>query len=55
VSKSTTKIVKDILEKNKSFLPQLDESYVNHIELFRIFNLHLKKQLKRDISLCPIT
>jgi predicted dehydrogenase len=55
VSQSTTKIVMDILEKNKSFLPQLDESYVNHIELFRIFNLHIKKQLKRDISLCPIT
>ena len=55
VSQSTTKIARDILEKNKSFLPKLDESYVNHIELFRIFNSHIKKQLKRDISLCPIT
>ena len=55
VSESTTKIVKDILEKNKSLLPQLDESFFNHIELFRIFNLHIKKQLKRDITLCPIT
>jgi len=55
VSESTTKIVKDILAKNKSLLPQLDESFFNHIELFRIFNLHIKKQLKRDITLCPIT
>jgi hypothetical protein len=55
VSESTTKIVKDILEKNKSLLPQLDESFFNHIELFRIFNLHIKKQLKGDITLCPIT
>jgi len=55
VSESTTKIVKDILEKNKSLLPQLDESFFNHIELFRIFNSHIKKQLKRDITLCPIT
>ena len=55
VSQSTTKIVKDILENNKSFLPKLDESFFNHVELFRIFNSHIKKQLKRDISLCPIT
>ncbi len=54
-SQLTTKIAKDILEKNTSFLPKLDESYVHHTELFRIFNLHMKKQLKREVSLCPIT
>jgi len=54
-SKLTTLIVKDILLKNTSFLPKLDESYIVHVELFRIFNLHIKKQLKRQVSLCPIT
>jgi len=54
-SQLTTKIAKDILEKNTSFLPKLDESYVHHIELFRVFNSHIKKQLKRQVSLCPIT
>lgn len=54
-SQLTTKIAKDILEKNTSLLPKLDESYVHHTELFRVFNSHIKKQLKRRISLCPIT
>jgi len=54
-SNLTTSIVNDILIKNTSFLPKLAESYEAHIELFRIFNLHIKKQLKRDVSLCPIT
>ncbi len=54
-SQLTTKIAKDILEKNTSFLPKLDESYMHHVELFRIFNSHIKKQLKRQVSLCPIT
>jgi hypothetical protein len=54
-SKLTTSIVSDILVNNSSFLPKLDESYNAHAELFRIFNLHIKKQLKREVSLCPIT
>lgn len=55
VSNLTTSVVQDILVKNTSLLPKLSESYLAHVELFRIFNLHVKKQLKRDISLCPIT
>jgi len=54
-SQLTTRIVQDILEKNTSFLPKLDESYIPHVELFRVFNLHIKKQLKRQVTLCPIT
>ena len=54
-SQLTTKIAMDILEKNTSLLPKLNESYVHHTELFRIFNTHIKKQLKRHVSLCPIT
>jgi len=54
-SQLTTKIAKDILEKNTSFLPELNKSYIHHTELFRIFNSHIKKQLKRQVSLCPIT
>ncbi len=54
-SQLTKKIAMDILEKNSSFLPKLDESYIAHLELFRIFNMHIKKQLKREVSLCPIT
>lgn len=55
VSNLTTLIVRDILKENSSSLPKLDESYNAHFELFRVFNSHLKKQLKRQISLCPIT
>jgi len=51
----STKIVTDILEHNMSLLPTLEESFLSHIEIFRIFNSHIKKQLKRNINLCPIT
>ena len=54
-SNLTTKIAKDILEKNTSYLPKLDESFVHHTELFRIFTSHIEKQLKRHVTLCPIT
>lgn len=51
----STKIVADILDNNTSFLPTLQESFAHHMEIFRIFNSHIKKQLKRNVSLCPIT
>lgn len=51
----STKIFSDILEHGKSNLPTLENSYIHHIEIFRIFNLHIKKQLKRNVSICPIT
>lgn len=54
-SSTTTKIVTDILKKNTCLLPSLSDSFLAHQEIFKIFNTHLKKQLKRDFSLCPIT
>lgn len=54
-SSITTKIVNDIFKKNFCLLPALSDSFVAHNEIFKIFNNHLKKQLKRDVSLCPIT
>ena len=51
----TTKIVKDILEKDYSLLPTLEDSYLAHIELFRIFNTHIKKISNKEVEKCPIT
>jgi hypothetical protein len=51
----TTKIVTDILERGTSLLPTLEKSFESHVEIFRMFNLHLKKILKRHVNLCPIT
>lgn len=51
----TTKISIDILEKDYSFLPTLRESKISHIELFRIFNQHIKKITHREVEKCPIT
>ena len=39
----TSKMIKDILTKDNSFLPSLKDSYFVHCELFRIFNSHLNK------------
>ena len=54
-SSLTTQIVSDILKKDFCYLPSLQDSFLIHDEIFNIFNTHLKKQLKRDIDLCPIT
>jgi hypothetical protein len=54
-SSITTKIVSDIFDKNSCLLPTLPNSFIAHTEIFKIFNNHIKKQLKRDVSLCPIT
>ncbi len=54
-SSITKKIVTDILKKDMCLLPSLSDSFMAHHEIFKIFNNHLKKQLKRDFSLCPIT
>ncbi len=54
-SSITTKIVNDILKKDTCLLPTISDSFIAHHEIFKIFNNHIKKQLKRDVSLCPIT
>jgi len=51
----TTKIVKDIFEKDNTLLPTLEESKNAHFELFRIFNDHIKKITKEEVEKCPIT
>ena len=55
VSSLTTKIVNNILTNDDCLLSSLQDSYQIHKELFRIFNQHLKKILKRNLRLCPIT
>ncbi len=54
-SNLTTKIVKDILEKDSCLLPTLQESSYVHYDLFRIFNSHLKKVTNKESNICPIT
>jgi len=48
-------IAYDILTDNSSMLPTLEDCYMLHLELFKIFNQHLKKFKKRSYKLCPIT
>jgi len=55
VSDLTTLILKDIFEKDSCLLPSLEDSYHIHKELFRIFNAHIHKFLKKRVELCPIT
>lgn len=55
VSTVTTKIVKDIFEKDDCILPTASEIYHLHSELFRVLNNHIKKIKNIEPSLCPIT
>ncbi len=55
VSNITDKITRDILEKDSCLLPTLQNSFVTHIELFRIFNKHLNKIQNVQHKLCPVT
>ena len=55
VSSLTNKIVQDILENDKCNLSTLKESQILHKEIFRIFNLHIKKLTNNEQELCPIT
>ncbi len=55
VSTVTTKIVKDIFEKNTCILPSASDLYPLHSELFRVFNNHITKIKNIKPSLCPIT
>lgn len=54
-SNLTTKIVRDIFECDDCKLPTLEDSYYVHLELFRIFNQHIKKLTNKSPELCPIT
>lgn len=45
----------EIVDTDNCILPTLEESYSMHIELFRIFNQHLRKLHKTENKTCPIT
>jgi hypothetical protein len=51
----TKNLAIDILKNDCCKLPTILESHVPHLELFRIFNCHIKNISKRNIKLCPIT
>ena len=63
VSSTTTKIVDDILKKDDCYLPNIEQMYETHSELFRIFNKlveHCRSEVMISASsktetLCPIT
>ncbi len=55
VSNITDKIASDIFQKDSCLLPTLENSFVAHTELFRVFNQHLKKIQHQQLKLCPIT
>lgn len=51
----TTKIAESIFETDDCYLPTLQESFVLHKELFRIFNEHVERVSGKIPVLCPIT
>lgn len=55
VSELTYHIIQDIFKSNSCLLPTIEESFHSHSELFQIFNGHLRKLLKYEGKLCPIT
>jgi predicted dehydrogenase len=50
-----SKIINDIFKKDESDLPTLLDSRKSHEEIFRIFNLHIKKMTNMEVEKCPIT
>lgn len=45
----------DILQNDCCTLPTITESYIPHLEIFRIFNHYINNNSKRNVKLCPIT
>ena len=54
-SELTKKIANDVLQTDTCNLPMLNDLYLVHSELFRIFNLHIKKLTNMESDICPIT
>jgi predicted dehydrogenase len=54
-SETTQKVIKDIFLKDDCDLPQINELYNAHKELFKIFNSHVKKIHKKGWKKCLIT
>lgn len=55
VSDLTLQIVSDILKNNYSHLPKIQDLFIAHCELFKIFNSHVKKLTNKELTICPIT
>lgn len=55
VSEITPIVAKDIFEKGDCLLSTIKDSYGSHIELFRIFNNHLRQVTYKTYTKCPIT
>lgn len=55
VSDLTYGIVSDILKNDACCLPKIEELFLAHCELFKIFNFHIKKLTDKEPTLCPIT
>lgn len=55
VSDLTLQIVLDILQNDSCCLPKLQDLFITHCELFKIFNSHVKKLTNKELTLCPIT
>ena len=53
-SKLTNIVVDELLKKNTTVLPRLEETYDNHKMMLKIFSKHLRKYSK-NIHGCPIT
>jgi len=55
VSDLTHKIVLEILKNNDCCLPKIEDLFLAHCELFKIFNSHVKKLTNKEFTSCPIT
>ena len=54
-SNLTTAIVGSIMKEDSCLLPTIQDSYLLHDELFRIFNQHIQRVGGNIPALCPIT
>ena len=55
VSDLTSRIVQDILKNDDCDLTTVEKSQILHKEIFKIFNLHIKKLTNKEQERCPIT
>lgn len=55
VSVITTQVARDIFEKNSCLLPSIEDSYSQHMELFRVFNEQIKLITGKLPEKCPVT
>lgn len=54
-SELSTEIANSIMEEKNCKLPNIQDCYYIHKELFKIFNEHIKSISDEDVAVCPIT